>query len=323
MAMFCARYTIVAALFVLKLLGQVDAYDVLIVGGSAAGLSAALSLGRSRRSVLVIDEGSPCNAAQPFSFNFLTADGVSPSNIAKEAFESVAKYDTVDFCRDAVVDVSQDAKRSFQVVTGSGAIYRGRSLVIATGMVDELPEVPGAKECWGKSLIHCPYCHGYEFRDKPTALWMSASNVVKMAPIIHGLSKDLTVITNVETLEESDLKQLSDHNVPVIDSSIVGFEHIDGYLLSITLENDQKLPVEAVYIRPPLQQSLEWTKLLPGLEMVSGYLKVDSDHGTNIEGVFAAGDCTTTNRALSIAVASGTKAAKMLNFKLAMWDWES
>lgn len=194
-------------------------FDVIIVGGSSAGLSAALSLGRSLRSVMVLDAGSPCNAEQPWSHNMLTRDGQQPSWIADCARRDVAVYPTVAFSDQTTVtkivqqQISDDAwpvTFGFCVFTSSpadlvGSYYLGRKLIIATGVKDLLPEsIIGLRECWSKSVIHCPYCHGYEWRGRKTALLMDISNVRKMAPIVRTLTNELCVIVCEGAESEKD-----------------------------------------------------------------------------------------------------------------------
>src|SRR5690606_34953225 len=144
-------------------------FDVIIIGGSYAGLSAAMALGRSLRKVLIIDSGKPCNATTPYSHNFLTQDGSTPLKISTIARTQVEKYDTVTFYQGIAL---QATKRNgpFSIATATGEIFNGKKLILATGIKDKLPDIPGFAECWGISIIHCPYCHGYEYHHQNTGI---------------------------------------------------------------------------------------------------------------------------------------------------------
>jgi thioredoxin reductase len=215
-----------------------------------------------------------------------------------------------------------------------------RSVILATGVTDMLPKsIPGLYECWGKSVIHCPYCHGYEFRNQRTALWMDNKQLWQMAPILRTMTNDLCVVgkngtSDTNRTDEWLWEQLQSHNITVYEDNIVEIKHVNGKMSSIVLQNGIVLPMDALYVRPPVQQNFPLLVLVGhnALQQVDqtelvmddkGYIQVDPDtQKTSIEGIMACGDCTTPNRALSIAIASGTRAAKMLNYELSMKDWE-
>jgi len=140
-------------------------YEVIIIGGSYSGLSAAMALGRSLRKTLVIDNGKPCNEQTPHSHNFLTQDGKSPKEIAENARKQVSEYETIHFHQGKAVDAKK-SETVFEVTTEKGEKFRSKKLIIATGITDQIPNIKGFKESWGISLIHCPYCHGYEYKGK-------------------------------------------------------------------------------------------------------------------------------------------------------------
>lgn len=144
-------------------------FDVIIIGGSYAGLSAAMALGRSLRHVLVIDSGQPCNKQTPHSHNFITQDGQTPGQIVKIAKEQVLKYKTVKF-QNGVVISAEKIEKGFEISTQSGEQFIARKLLFATGVQDQMPSIPGFAACWGISILHCPYCHGYEVKDNKIGL---------------------------------------------------------------------------------------------------------------------------------------------------------
>lgn len=224
---------------------------------------------------------------------------------------------------------------------GPTQVVSSRSLILATGVTDLLPDsVPGLSDCWGKSVLHCPYCHGYEFRGRRTALWMSVGQLWQMAPIVRTFtSNGLCVVGWNEISNDSQKdgegnydadvlrRQLELHDIAVFEESIAEIKHRGGVMTSVVLRDDTELPMDALYIRPPMRQNIPDFRLSGRGRLVMddrGYIQVDPDtQKTSIEGVMACGDCTTPNRALSIAVASGTKAAKMLNYELSMEDWKN
>lgn len=138
-------------------------YEVIIIGGSYAGLSAAMALGRALRNVLIIDSGLPCNRQTPYSHNFITQDGEKPNIIAEKAKAQVLKYNTIKFLNDFVVSGKKN-ENGFVITTKTGEEYISKKLIFATGIKDIMPDIKGFAECWGTSVIHCPYCHGYEVK---------------------------------------------------------------------------------------------------------------------------------------------------------------
>jgi len=209
-----------------------------------------------------------------------------------------------------------------------------RKLVIATGVQDLLPEnLMGVHECWGKSVIHCPYCHGYEFANKRTALIrMKSSTVLTMAPILTKFTGDLCVIGRYDdesdsfTTEQTDLFKM--HGIHIINHDVASINHKNGILSALILENGQDIPMDCAYLRPPCRQRIPLSHLLSMVSATTdlinekGYIQVDKEtQKTCIPNIYACGDCTDPNRSLSIALASGTRAAKMVNYELAIEDW--
>ena len=159
--------------------------DVAIIGGSYAGLSAALALGRARRQVVVLDSGRPCNRQTPQSHNFLTQDGSTPAALAATARAQVLAYPTVQI-RDEAAVAATGENNDFTIITASGAVVRARKLLFASGIRDIMPDLPGFAESWGISAIHCPYCHGYEYRDQPTGILANGDVAAEMGPLIRN-----------------------------------------------------------------------------------------------------------------------------------------
>ncbi|MES1223024.1 MAG: NAD(P)/FAD-dependent oxidoreductase, partial [Bacteroidota bacterium] len=144
-------------------------FDVIIIGGRYSGLAAAMALGRALRKVLVIDSGKPSNRQTPYSHNFITQDGKPPQEIAAIAKQQVAKYDTVEFLN-GLATTGVKTENGVEIRTGADEIFTAKKLVFATGIKDIMQDIPGYAECWGISVLHCPYCHGYEVKDQPTGI---------------------------------------------------------------------------------------------------------------------------------------------------------
>lgn len=198
-------------------------FDVIIVGGSYSGLSAAMSLGRSLRQVLVIDSGLPCNRQTPYSHNFITQDGEKPAVISAKAKLQVDLYKTVYFYNGLAVEaVKRD--NGFEISTESGEVFSSRKVLFATGVKDLLPEIKGFEDCWGISVLHCPYCHGYEVRNEKTAIIANGEMAFEYAKLISNWTKDLRLCTNGKstmTLEQIDA--LKKHGVSVFEDEIEAF----------------------------------------------------------------------------------------------------
>ncbi|WET00717.1 NAD(P)/FAD-dependent oxidoreductase [Flavobacterium sp. YJ01] len=296
-------------------------FDVIIVGGSYSGLSAAMSLGRSLRKVLVIDSGLPCNKQTPHSHNFITQDGEKPAAIAAKAKLQVAIYKTVQFYSGLAIKAIKNGSK-FEVSTQSGDVFTSRKILFATGVKDLLPEIKGFSDCWGISVLHCPYCHGYEVKSEKTAIIANGEMGFEYAKLISNWTKDLRLCTNGKselTLEQTQI--LKNHGVLIFEEEIDSFEHQDGYIQNIIFKNQDKIAVKAIYSRPPFEQHC----LIPenlGCEInEQGLLKVDAMQKTNIVGVYASGDATTQMRSVAIAVSSGSFAGAVINKELIEEDF--
>lgn len=291
-------------------------FDVIIVGGSYSGLSVAMSLGRSLRQVLVIDSGLPCNKQTPYSHNFITQDGEKPAVISAKAKLQVSIYKTVQFYNGLAIKAVKRENR-FEVSTDSGAVFISRKIVFATGVKDLLPEIKGFSDCWGISILHCPYCHGYEVKSEKTAIIANGEMGFEYAKLISNWTKDLRLCTNGKselTLEQTQI--LKNHGVLIFEEEIDSFEHQDGYIQNIIFKNQEKIAVKAIYSRPPFEQHCSIPENL-GCEInEQGLLKVDAMQKTNVMGIFASGDCTTPMRSVAIAVSSGSFAGAVINKEL-------
>lgn len=273
-------------------------FDVIVVGGSYAGLAAAMALGRALKTVLVIDSGLPCNRQTPRSHNFLTRDGSAPSEIASVALEQVRRYDTVHFLADLALE-GRKVSDGFEIITASGLSFMGSRLVFATGIWDLLPDIRGISECWGISVLHCPFCHGYEVRNEQTAVIGNGAPAHGLASLISNWSRDLTVFTNgPSTLPPGDFE--------VVDKEIGCLVHKEGRVEEVIFKDLSEAPVRAIYIRPPFEQHCNIPETLGCVLTDEGYLKVDGSLETTVPGVYACGDNASRMRTVANAVAMGT-----------------
>lgn len=293
-----------------------ERFDVIIVGGSYSGLSAAMALGRALRKVLIIDGGKPANRFTPHSHNFITHDGRSPGEIAALARQQVNKYPTVKQVNGFVTSAER-AANEFMVVLDSGASYSATKLVFATGIIDVLPNIPGLADCWGKSVLHCPYCHGYEVRNVKTGIIGNGDYAFEFGSLISNWTEELTIFTNgISTLTPDQRLKLNTHNIQLIEDKIRTLQHDDGYLKSITFENGHSIQLSAIYIRPELRQHSNVPMQLGCEVSPEGYIKIDPSHRTTVDGVYACGDNVTRLRTVANAVAMGTTTGMMLNKEL-------
>jgi thioredoxin reductase len=184
-----------AAININEILMKQNHFDVIIIGGSYSGLSAAMSLGRALRQVLVIDSGLPCNRQTPHSHNFITQDGEKPAVISAKAKLQVEYYNSVQFYSGLATEAVK-TQNAFEITTESGKVFYAKKILFATGVKDLLPEIPGLAECWGISVIHCPYCHGYEVKQQKTAIIANGAMGFEYAKMISNWTKDLRILTN-------------------------------------------------------------------------------------------------------------------------------
>ena len=291
-------------------------FDVLIIGGSYAGLSAAMALGRSLRRVLVLDSGQPCNRPTPHAHNFLTQDGRPPAALAAEARAQVLAYPTVQLVSEAVV-AATGTDGDFTLTTDTGRVARGRKLLFATGLRDILPPQPGVAECWGISVIHCPYCHGYEYRGQPTGILLNGDAALQHAHLLRQWTSQLTIFTDGPAIFTPEQRaQLAAAGVGIEETPVQELRHHAGQLTHAGLADGRQVPLAALYLRPGLAQHCPLPQALGCAFTEAGYLSVDALQKTSVAGIYAAGDATTMMRAVSAAVAAGGLAGAMLNREL-------
>ncbi len=295
-----------------------ETFDVIIIGGSYSGLAAGMSLGRALRKVLIIDDGKPANRQTPHSHNFLTQDGKTPREIATLARHQVERYGTVTFYTGQAIKGGKTGN-GFVIQVASGDTFTSRKLIFATGIRDIMQDLDGYAACWGISVLHCPYCHGYEVRNQKTGILGNGDLAFEFAMLIANWTADLTLFTNGKsTLASQQQSKLKAHHIRVIEAEIEKLEHTGGTLQNILFKDGTRRPLKALYARSPFEQSTNIPQSLGCALTDEGYLKVDHLQKTNVHGVFACGDSTTPMRTVANAVAMGTTAGMMVNKEILM-----
>ncbi|SEW52553.1 NAD(P)/FAD-dependent oxidoreductase [Chitinophaga arvensicola] len=296
-------------------------YDVIITGGSYAGLAAAMALGRSLRSVLVLDSGKPCNRQTPHSHNFLTQDGETPANIAAIGKAQVQRYPGVQF-KDATVISAAQNSFGYTLTTAAGEQFQAKKLLFATGVKDEMPAIKGFAESWGISVLHCPYCHGYEVKNTPTGILGGGDITFEFAKMILNWTKDLTIFTNGGTgFTEEQLEGLTRNRIAVNDKEIVEIIQEQGQIRQLLFKDGSTHALQALYARPVFSQHCAVPEALGCALTPAGHLVVNEFQATTVPGIFAAGDATTPMRSVAAAVAAGTLAGAMINRELAVSEF--
>lgn len=295
-------------------------YDVVIIGGGPAGLSAALALGRARKRVLLCDSGPRRNAAAVHMHNFVTRDGATPDEFRRIAREQLAQYPSV-IVRDVLVGNVTGARDAFQVVAGADTVD-ARRVLLCTGMIDEILPLPGFRELWGTAIVQCPYCHGWESRDRPwgyLARAEHASHLPLFALPLRGWTHDVCVFTNGDfELPAAVRGQLVAAGLRIETARIGQLVAAGHGLAAVELSNGTRVPCELLFAHPP-QHQVEVVRALGVALDGDGFVQVDPmSRQTSVPGVFAAGDLTTRMQAAIAAAASGMQAAAFINAELMM-----
>ena len=296
-----------------------EQYEVIVVGGGAAGLSAALVLGRSRRRTLVVDAGEPRNTPAAHMHGFLSRDGMPPTEFLAIGREEIARYG-VELVRDRVVDVTE----GFTVSLASGRTVHARRLVIATGLRDELPTVPGVAERFGRDVLHCPYCHGWEVRDQAFGVLATTPMSAHQALMVSQWSKDVTLFLHTvaeSELSDDDLRRLAAAGVKVVPGEVAELVVDADRLTSVRLSDGTAHPREVLFVAP---RAIPQTGLLErlGAELretpFGAYPVVDGTGLTSVPGVWCAGNALGFAEQVVNAAAGGYRAGATINGELLM-----
>ena len=294
------------------------AYDVVVVGGGAAGLSAALVLGRARRRVAVVDAGAPRNAPAAHMQGFLSRDGLPPGELLAAGRAELATYG-VQVVRDVVIGV--DA--GFVVRLRSGTTLGARRLLVTTGVRDELPDLPGVRERWGRDLLHCPYCHGWEVRDQPLGVLGTHPGAVQHALLVRQWSADVTFFSHGQPLSESDARLLRARGIRVVAEPVSRLVVEDDHLTGVELADGRTVARTAVFVRPVNVPHPDG--LLAGLGCTlddDGFPVTDRSGRASVNGVWVAGNAVDPRAQVITSAGAGSAAAIAINADLVVEDVE-
>jgi thioredoxin reductase/SAM-dependent methyltransferase len=298
--------------------------DVAVIGGGAAGLSAAMVLGRVRRSVVVIDAGAPRNARAEGVHGFLSRDGIAPAELIDTGRREVEHYGGV--VRHAEARAARRTATGFEITLDDGSLITARRLLATTGLVDELPDLPGVRERWGRDVLHCPYCHGWEVRDQPVGILGTGPRAVHQALLFRQLTADLVLFTNTApALTDEEVEQLAALDVRVVDGTVDSLEVVDDRLTGVRLSDGTVIARRAVAVTPRFVASSQVLATL-GLRPVphplgmGEFIAADPTGLTEVPGVWVAGNVTDLVAQVVTAAAGGVAAAAAINADLIAED---
>ena len=288
-----------------------EEYDVVVVGGGAAGLSAALVLLRARRTVVLVDAGAPRNAPAAHMHGFLSRDGMPPAKLLEAGRSELSSYGgrLID---DTVVGIEP----GFHVRLAGGSQLRARRILVATGLHDELPDIPGVRERWGRDLLHCPYCHGYEVRDQPLGVLGGAPEAVQHALLVRQWSPDVILFPHTDALTPEQREHLTARGIRIVEGTVARLVVDDDRLHGVELRGGTVIPRTAVFVRPRFVPNAD---LLTGLGCAldeNGLVVHDPVGRTSVAGVWVAGNAADPRAQVISAAGQGSTAAIALNADL-------
>ena len=297
----------------------VNECDVVIVGAGPAGLSAALMLGRCRRQVIVIDDGAPRNRAARATHGLLTRDGAAPSELLRLGRAELARYSTVHL-RSATATAAGGTRGAFVVRCDDGSTFKGRRLLLATGVVDRLPDIAGLGPLYGQSVHHCPFCDAYEYADRPLAAYGRGRSGVDAAVILLAWSDDVVLVTDGKALGREARARCERHGVAVRQEPVSRLVGRGGKLQRIEFEAGPPLTRAALFFSTAQKQRSDLAKRL-GCEFTAEGAVMTRDHETtNVPGLYVVGDASRRDQKLAVAAAEGTLAAMKIHESLWLED---
>ncbi|HZG88630.1 MAG TPA: NAD(P)/FAD-dependent oxidoreductase [Pseudonocardia sp.] len=305
-----------------------ESYDVVVVGGGAAGLSGATALARSRRSVLVIDDGTPRNAPADGVHNFLSRDGTPPGELLAAGRAEVTGYggEVVD-CRVTAAEPLDGG--GFRVWTADGTTVRARRLLVTTGVVDELPDVPGLAQRWGRDVLHCPYCHGWEVRDRRIGVLAGSPMVMHQVGLFRQLSQDVTVFLHQQPmLGDDEREQLAARGIALVQGEVAGLEVTDDRLTGVRLASGEVVAVDALAVQTRVTAradvleplGLQPADFVVGDHVLGSHVPAGMAGVSSVPGVWVAGNVTEPMAQVMSSAAAGLMAGANINADLVAED---
>lgn len=293
-------------------------YDVVVVGGGAAGLAAATALARSRRSVLVVDAGEPRNAPAHAAHNILGNEGIVPADLLARGRTEASGYGAEIHPGRALTAGRED--NAFVVDLGSAGTVRARRLLLATGLVDELPTVPGVRELWGRSVLHCPYCHGWEVRDRRIGVLASSAMSVHQALLFRQLSDHVTVFLHTAPdLDDEALEQLAARDIRLVEGPVARLRADGDTVRAVVLDDGREELVDAVAVAPRFLARTDLFEQLGGTvtdHPLGHFIETDPMGKTELPGVWAAGNARDLSAMVVVAAGEGLMAGAAINADL-------
>ncbi|WP_152364688.1 NAD(P)/FAD-dependent oxidoreductase [Microlunatus speluncae] len=302
--------------------GQGFDYDVIVIGGGAAGLSGAVALARFRRSVAVIDSGEPRNAPAEGVHNLLGRENVSPADLLATGRAELAGYGGAVITGVVATAEHDQQLGGFEVGLTDGRRFRARRLLLASGVVDTLPDLPGVAELWGRAVLHCPYCHGWEFRDQAIGILATGPMATHQALMFRQLSDDVLLFRHTAALDDDQLEQLAARGITVIDGEVTALERDpSGELAGVRLAGGTVVPRQAIVVAPTMEARAGFLTTL-GLQpepvevngvRIGSKIAADGNGATAVPGVWAAGNLTNPMAHVMISAAAGLTAGAVIN----------
>jgi thioredoxin reductase len=296
-------------------------YDVVIVGAGPAGLSAALILGRCRRSVLVCDTGRPRNAKSQAMHGYLSRDGMPPLEFLAAGRQELAQYETIEWRNVQVVDASCREDSTFDVALATGEHVRSRKLLLATGVVDNLPAIAGFADLYGRSIFHCPYCDGWELRDMPLAVYGRGERGLGLSLELLLWSRDLVLCTDGPSEIDADGRdRLRRNGVILREEKVARLEGRDGILEQVVFDSGERLARRALFFTTGQAQRSDLSIRLGCDVNAKGTVMTGKYEATHLPGLFVAGDASRAVQWVVVAAAEGAEAAFAINTDLIKQD---
>lgn len=283
--------------------------DVIVVGGSFAGISAALALARARRRVRVLDTGLPRNRFSGAAHNVFAMDGTPPLDLLAKGRAQLEAYDTVVF-ESVRATAAAAVDDTFALTLENGETREARRLVLAYGVADQFPDLPGFVDCWGKSVLHCPYCHGYEVAGRRWGTLIPAQAVAHAVPLYSDWTGDLTVFADGAELDETARDAIARHGARLVAEPVIGIDHVDGQIRTVRTEGGV-YEIDALFSPRRVLPSADLAEQLGCDHETMGlatFVRVDDKRQTSVAGVYAAGDLAHAMHSVSAAIGHGTAA---------------
>jgi thioredoxin reductase len=290
-------------------------YDVAVIGGGAAGLSAALVLSRARRTVAVVDAGMPRNAPAAHMYGYLSRDGLAPAELVAAGRREATGYGG-DIVPGTAIDLVPDGRGGFLVLVDDGSPISARRLLVTTGLRDELPDIPGLRDRWARDVLHCPYCHGHEVRDRPLGVIGGTQGAVRYAQIVRQWTDDLVYFTPPDILTAADRAGMLARTIEVVEGRVERLVVDDDQLRGVQLAGGRVVPVDALFVPPRFVANDQMLVRLGCDTDSAGWVVVDPTGRTSVAGVWAAGNVVDPRAQVITAAGAGSAAAIALNADL-------